>query len=103
MNELPTVRRTVVITDKDPNGLHMRPAQMLVKLALGYKCKIEVVRETLRVDAKSIFDVMTLAAEPGAELVLEAQGDDAEPAIEELARYIENGFATDETQYQDPA
>jgi phosphocarrier protein len=102
MCESPTVRRSVVIPDKDSNGLHMRPAQAFVKLALRHRCNIEVVRETLRVDAKSILEVMTLAAEPGVEVVLEARGDGAEQAIEELARFIENGFV-EETQCQDPA
>ena len=100
MTDLPTVRRNVVIPDKDQYGLHMRPAQAFVKLALRYKSNIEVVRETLRVDAKSILDVMTLAAEPGVEITLEACGDDAEQAIAELTRFIESGFETDETQSQ---
>jgi phosphocarrier protein HPr len=100
MNDLPTVRRTVVITDKDPLGLHMRPAQLLVQLALGYQSKIDVIRDTLRVDAKSIFDVLTLAAEPGVAIEFEAQGDDAEQAIERLARFVENGFVMDETKSQ---
>jgi phosphocarrier protein HPr len=100
MNDLPTVRRTVVITDKDPLGLHMRPAQLLVQLALKYQSKIDVIRDTLRVDAKSIFDVLTLAAEPGVTIEFEAQGDDAEQAIESLARYVENGFVMDETKSQ---
>ena len=103
MSDSPTVRRSVVIPDKDTNGLHMRPAQEFVKLALGYKSKIEVIRETLRVDAKSIFDVMTLAAEPGVEIVLEAWGDDAEQAVDQLARFIENGFESEETQCPGPA
>jgi len=103
MTETPIVRRTVVVPATDPLGLHMRPAQVLVQLALGRTCKIDIVRETLRVDAKSIFDVLTLAAEPGVQLVLEAQGDDAEVAIDELARYVESGFTDYELQRQKPA
>jgi phosphocarrier protein len=98
--DVPTVRRTVVIPDKDPLGLHMRPAQLLVQLALKYQCKIEVIRETLRVDAKSIFEVLTLAAEPGVTIEFEAVGDDAEEAVDSLARLVENGFANNETQSQ---
>lgn len=97
--ELPIVRRTVTIRDADPLGLHVRPANVLVQLAMKRQCKIEIVRDTLRVDAKSIFDVLTLAAEPGTELVLEAQGEDAEAAIDELTRYVESGF----TDYELPS
>jgi phosphocarrier protein len=102
MNESPIVRRSVVIPEKDPHGLHMRPAQLLVALALKYQSKIEIVRETIRVDAKSIFDVLTIGGEPGVEITLEAQGDDAEQALDELARFIESGFE-DSTTCQNPA
>jgi phosphocarrier protein len=94
------VRRSVVVTDKDPLGLHLRPAQLLSQLASRFQSEIEVVRETLRVDAKSILHVMTLAAAPGVELVIEARGDDAEEAVEKLVRFIENGFCDEITQSQ---
>jgi phosphocarrier protein len=100
MTDSPTVRRAVTIPDRDPLGLHMRPAQLLVQLALKYECKIDVIRDTLRVDAKSIFDVLTLAAEPGVTIEFEAVGDDAGPAVECLVRFVENGFGCDETQGQ---
>jgi len=103
MNETPTARRTLVIPDKDPNGFHLRPAQAFVKLALRYKSKIELVREMIRVDAKSIFDVLTIGGEPGVEITLEAQGDDAEQALDELARFIESGFEENSTTCQNPA
>lgn len=103
MCETPTVRRPVVIPDKDPNGLHLRPAQVLVQLAQKFKSKIEVVRETTRVDATSIFEMLTLAAMPGVEIVLEAQGEDAEQAIDALCRFIENGFTNEDTPCQNPA
>jgi phosphocarrier protein HPr len=102
MNDTPTARRNVVIPNKDPNGFHLRPAQAFVKLALRYKSKIELVREMIRVDAKSIFDVLTIGGEPGVEITLEAQGDDAEQALDELARFIESGFE-DSTTCQNPA
>ncbi len=103
MNDSPTAQRSVVIPAKDPNGLHMRPAQALVALALRYNSKIEIVRETLRVDAKSIFDVLTIGGEPGVEIVLEAWGDDADQAVDQLCRFIENGFETTDTPCQNPA
>ena len=101
--ELPIVRRTVVIRDVDPLGLHVRPANLLVQLAMKRQCRIEILRDTLRVDARSILDVLTLGAEPGAELVLEAQGEDAEAAIDELTRYVESGFTDYELLRQKPA
>src|SRR5262245_10805898 len=103
MTDTPTVRRTVVVSHKDPNGFHLRPAQAFVKLALKYQSKIELVREMIRVDAKSIFDVLTIGGEPGVEITLEAQGADAEQALDELARFIESGFEENSTTCQNPA
>ena len=93
----PAVQRVVVISDKDPLGLHLRPAEQFVRLALKFSSEIEVVRDNVRVDGKSIMHMLTLGAEPGAELRLEARGDDAEQAVEALARFVENGFALEDT------
>ena len=98
--ESAVVRRTVVISDKDPQGLHLRPAQLLSQMADGFHADIEVIRDTLRVDAKSIMQLITLAGLPGVELVIEARGDDAQEAVDRLARFIESGFSVGETQGQ---
>lgn len=94
------VQRVVRISDKDPLGLHIRPAEQFVRLAMKFPCEIEVVRESLRVDGKSIMHMLTLGAEPGVELTLEARGDEAEQAVAALARFIDNGFVHDETECQ---
>jgi phosphocarrier protein HPr len=99
----PAAQRVVVISDKDPLGLHIRPAEQFVRLAMKFSCEIEVVRDNLRVDGKSIMHMLTLGAEPGAELRLEACGDDAEQAVNALARFIENGFVLEQTEGQPPA
>jgi phosphocarrier protein len=93
-------QRVVVISDKDPLGLHIRPAEQFVRLAMKFPCEIEVVRESLRVDGKSIMHMLTLGAEPGAELRLEAKGQCAAEAVAALASFIENGFVVDETECQ---
>ena len=91
--------KTVVINN--PQGLHARPAEMFARLALQFDSQIEVIRDSLRVDAKSILHVLTLGAAQGTELTLQAQGDDAEAALEALVRLVESDFATDETMSQE--
>lgn len=98
--ESAVVRRTVVISEKDPQGLHLRPAQLFSQMADGFQADIEVIRDTLRVDGKSIMQLITLAGAPGVELVIEARGADAQEAVDRLARFIESGFAVGETQGQ---
>jgi phosphocarrier protein HPr len=88
--------RQVVLTN--PQGLHLRPAELFVKRASQFQSKIEIVKENLRVDGKSILNIITLVATEGTPLVLEATGADAESAIEALAELIERNFAEDDTQ-----
>lgn len=89
MNTLP-IRRVLVI--RNTQGLHARPAEMFVRLAQQFRSRIELVLEGRRVEARSIIDLLTLGAGPGTELTLEAEGDDAQEAVEALARLVENGF-----------
>lgn len=93
------VRREVVITNEQ--GLHARPAQLLARLALQYESIIEFIRDSQRVDAKSILHLLTLGADQGTELIIEAKGPDAEEALNAIARLVENEFASDETMSQE--
>jgi phosphocarrier protein HPr len=96
----PVAHRVVKVSDKAPMGFHMRPVAEFVRLAMKFPCDIEVVRDAARVDGKSTIHMLTLAAEAGTELRLEARGEAAEEAVETLARFIENGFVNDETECQ---
>jgi phosphocarrier protein HPr len=84
------VERTVTIANK--NGLHARPAAEIVKAAAKFKADILLVRDDLEVNGKSIMGVMMLAAEFGSELVLRADGPDAEEAVGAIAKLIESKF-----------
>ena len=94
----PNIQKTVVISN--PQGLHARPAELLVRLAMQFESDVEVIRDGQRVDAKSILNVLTLGAGQGTEITLQAQGVDAQEAVEALVRLIESEFATDETMSQ---
>ena len=73
-------------------GLHARPAMQLVDLANRFAAEIEIAKASQRVDAKSIMQVMTLAATQGTKLTLTARGRDAAQAVAALAGLIEYGF-----------
>ena len=84
------VERTVQILNK--NGLHARPAAEIVKLAAKYRSEITISRDGTEVNGKSIMGVMMLAAECGASIVLRAEGEDAEQAVDAIAMLIANKF-----------
>jgi len=74
------------------NGLHARPAAELVKTASRFQSEITMVRDDLEVNGKSIMGVMMLAAECGAELLVRADGPDAEQAVSAIADLVARKF-----------
>ncbi len=75
------------------NGLHMSPSAQLVQTAQAYGCDITIRKGDRTVDSKSMLDVLTLAAEKGTTLVLEANGDGAQEAIDALDQLFRTNFA----------
>jgi len=88
-------RRHVKITNS--LGLHLRPADKFVKLALRYQSEVRVHYNGNQFNGKSILDLTTLAAECGTNLELEARGPDADDAIEALAGLVLARFYEDES------
>ncbi|MGH7482298.1 MAG: HPr family phosphocarrier protein [Longimicrobiales bacterium] len=76
-------------------GLHARPAAEFVKLANTFRAEIRVRKDELEVNGKSIMGVMMLAAEYGCEITIQAKGEDAEPALEQLAALVQRRFGED--------
>jgi phosphocarrier protein HPr len=91
-------------------GLHLRPADKFVKLALRFEAEIRVHYNGNEYNGKSILDLTTLAAECGTRLELEARGPDAVDAVEALAGLVsarfyenENGEPTEDQPGTEPA
>jgi phosphocarrier protein len=84
------LKKTVTI--KNSSGLHARPSAALVKLAGGFKSDFYIHMYGYRVNGKSILGVMTLAAEQGAELLLEVSGADEQEAMLSIVDLIESNF-----------
>ena len=97
----PLISETLVI--KNPQGLHARPAEMLARTAMQFEAKIELVNSAQRVDAKSILHILTLGADQGTQLLLEARGVDARQAVEALVQLVEGNFTDDGTLSQEQA
>ena len=79
-----------VITD--PEGIHARPAGALVKEAAAFTSKITIGKDGKEVDAKRIFGIMGLAAKQGQTIVLKAEGDDEDAAIEKLGTFVKENL-----------
>ncbi len=81
--------RTVTIASRV--GLHARPAAIFVKAASEQPVKVSIVKVGSGadpVDASSILGVMTLGAEFGEDVLIAAEGDGADEALDALAAIL---------------
>jgi phosphocarrier protein len=76
-------------------GLHARPAAEFVKTASRFKATVNVRKDSMAVNGKSIMGMMMLAAEQGSELVISVDGEDAEQALAALEALVRAGFGED--------
>ncbi|MBJ26487.1 MAG: HPr family phosphocarrier protein [Rhodospirillaceae bacterium] len=76
-------------------GLHARAAAKFVKLAETFDADIFVEKNGIRVSGISILGLMMLAAGPGSALTIEADGPEADRAVESLSDLVENKFDED--------
>lgn len=91
MIECGMIERTVVVRNRA--GLHTRPAAMIVKLAAQFRSEIYLESDDhMRINAKSIIGVMTLAAAQGTTLKLIVSGPDEEQAAKAITELFESGF-----------
>jgi phosphocarrier protein len=76
----------------NPLGMHARPAAEFVKTAARFKCNVQVSKDGVTVNGKSILGMMALAAECGSSLSLRTEGDDAAAAMDALCALVADGF-----------
>jgi phosphocarrier protein HPr len=82
-------RRVEIINER---GLHARASAKFVKLASEFDAEVRVSRDGSTVDARSIMGLMMLAAGVGSEVEIEAEGPQADQAVEALSTLIANRF-----------
>lgn len=71
-----------------PTGLEARPVALLVQVASQYESKILITSEDKKVNAKSIMGMMGLGLIAGESVVVTAEGQDEEMAIQEIEKYL---------------
>jgi phosphocarrier protein len=93
MPELKNSRRPeAVVVIRNVKGLHARASAKFVKCAESYDAQVTVTRDGQSVGGTSIMGLMMLAAGPGSELYISAEGPQGPEAIEALVRLVEAGF-----------
>ncbi len=81
---------TILISNK--LGLHARASAKLTHLANKFTSQIFISKSGKKVNAKSIMGIMMLAAGIGSEILIEAEGEDAFQAIEQISQLFNDKF-----------
>lgn len=76
-------------------GIHARPASLIVQTAIKFKSSIQLIKDGASADAKSIMSVMMLAAAQGSSVVVRAEGEDEESAVDAVVKLFEMKFNED--------
>ena len=94
---MPTASRDLVVSNK--LGLHARPAMQFVDVANQFQSTVTVKKggeEPAEADGKSVMQMIILAATEGTPIRIEADGEDAQTAVEKLAQLFEDKFGEGE-------
>jgi phosphocarrier protein HPr len=87
---MPQAEANVVLTNK--MGLHARPSTQIATTASRFASEVQIVKDDMVVDAKSVLELLMLAAECGTHLLIKADGEDADAAVKAVAELIVGRF-----------
>ncbi len=82
--------RTVKILNA--TGLHARPAGLFIETANRFRSAVRVAKGEREVSGKSVLALMLLEVTPGSEIVIKAEGEDEQQAVEALAQLVDGRF-----------
>ncbi|WP_447045121.1 HPr family phosphocarrier protein [Vreelandella sp. H-I2] len=85
-----------ILTLTNQRGLHARAATKLVKCGQHFTAKIRIYKQHQVADAANIMSLLMLAAPCGTELKVNAEGDDAEQALDAIQALFEARFEEDQ-------
>lgn len=77
---------------KNELGLHTRPATLIVKLLQDCKSDVHFTHKKETVNAKSILNILMLAAQKNALIRIEVVGEDAQETMDRLLKSFESRF-----------
>ena len=86
MSSPSVIRQTVTVTLE--NGLHLVPCSEIVKYVRDFRGDVQIYRDDIVADPRSVLDLLQLKAEKGTELIVEASGNDAEAVVHGLASLL---------------
>jgi phosphocarrier protein HPr len=77
-------------------GLHARASAKLTQLASKFSSEVWIMRNSKRVNGKSIMGVMMLAAGKGSRITVETTGDDEQECLTAIRNLVAEKFGEGE-------
>ena len=78
----------ITYTVTDPNGIHARPAGLIVQTAKQYPCRTTMSCGERSADCKKLFGIMQMGVRAGDCITITADGEGCESALRELERTL---------------
>lgn len=81
------VTKTLVI-NHNSQGIHLRPAGMLVSEANRWRSHVMLVHGEHRMNCKSLMSLVAFPVCPGDEVTIECDGEDEEQALKSVVEFL---------------
>lgn len=79
-------------TVSDPDGIHARPAGLLVKAAKAFESTVTVFSGDKNADMKKLLALMALAIKQGQTITVKVEGADEDAAAEAVEKFLKDTF-----------
>lgn len=83
---------TIVLHIANESGLHARPAALIAKTAQLYNSRLTIIHGARRGNAKSLLNILALGITTMTDVIIEAEGPDAEKALIALQEVVATDF-----------
>jgi phosphocarrier protein HPr len=83
---MPRIEKEIIVLNAQ--GLHARPAALLVQIASRFDSAITITKDKETVNGKSIMGILMLGAQQNSRIVVTADGDDAEAMVREVEEFL---------------
>ena len=88
---MPKIKKEVIVVNE--SGLHARPSCVLAKKAKEFDgTTISISKETMTVNAADVLELLMLGATCGTKLMVEADGIQAQEALDKIDELFKNKF-----------
>ena len=76
----------------NPQGMHMRPAQLFVNTMAKYNSDVTILFNGKEINAKSIMNLMAACIKQGSEIEIQCCGEQEAEALKAAVELVESGL-----------